>query len=253
VTAAKMQLRTAHIESGLRSFNRKMPEEINRVVTDHISDALYCPTECAMDNLRREGLGNRAVLTGDIMLDAVVSVAQKAELNLNSTAFQWQPRSYALATIHRAENTDDVARLQALLGALEKISAHMCPVVLAIHPRTQKIVSTIGWKAKNITIISPLSYPDMILFEKRARMILTDSGGVQKEAYILQVPCITLRDETEWVETLENSCNTVSGADPARILQAARYAGSAGPWASYYGDGTCAVSIVRHILNPDRP
>jgi UDP-N-acetylglucosamine 2-epimerase len=249
LTAAKLHLRCAHIESGLRSFNRSMPEEINRVVTDHVSDVLFCPTDSAMENLRREGLAERAVLTGDIMLDAIVAVAGAAEAGTDSAAFQWQQRSYALATIHRAENTDDVARLRALLDALEEISSRICPVVLAIHPRTEKMVATLGWKADKITIIPPLSYPDMILFEKRARMILTDSGGVQKEAYILNVPCITLRNETEWVETLGNSCNTITGADPVRILQAARNADAAGPWASYYGNGNAAGCIVQDLVS----
>ena len=248
LTAAKMHLRSAHIESGLRSFNRMMPEEINRVVTDHVSDVLFCPTGAAMENLRREGLGDRAVLTGDIMLDAVLAIAEIAETRTDSAAFGWQPRSYALATIHRAENTDDIRRLETLLNALEEISSHICPAVLAIHPRTRKMVATLGWKADKITIIPPLSYPDMLLFEKRARMILTDSGGVQKEAYILNVPCITLRNETEWIETLGNSCNTLAGADPSRILRAAESADAAGPWADYYGDGDAAVRIVQEIL-----
>lgn len=249
LTATKLHLRTAHIESGLRSFFRGMPEEINRVVSDHVADVLFCPTETAMENLRREGLIDRAILTGDIMLDAVLSCCDAAEQRPDSSALRWEPGSYALATIHRAENTDDPQRLCRLLSALEDVAARVCPVVIAMHPRTAKAAASIGWTAVNTTVIPPLSYPDMLLFEKRARMILTDSGGVQKEAYFFKVPCITLRDQTEWVETLTNGCNTLAGVDRDRILQAATECSGVGQWIYDYGNGKAAERISDYLTN----
>lgn len=249
LTAAKMHIPLAHIEAGLRSFNRRMPEEVNRIVADHLSDALFCPTEAGMENLRREGLESRAILCGDVMYDAVLASIRAAENRADSVAYEWPLRGYALATIHRAENTDDPGRLQCLISCLERLASEICPVVLAIHPRTRKALESNSVKLNRITVMPPLGYLDMLLFEKRARLILTDSGGVQKEAYVLHVPCVTLRDETEWMETLENSCNVVAGSrDPDRILAAAIRSGSAGPWRAVYGNGEAARRIVQALL-----
>ncbi len=250
LTAAKMHFRLAHIEAGLRSFNRQMAEEINRVVTDHLSDLLFCPTAASIENLRQEGLASRAVLCGDVMYDAVLANLQGSECQRNSPAYAWQERSYALATVHRAENTDDADRLSSILHAFERIACEICPIIMAIHPRTRKAVEMMAWTPRHVSIIPPLSYPDMLLFEKRARMILTDSGGVQKEAYFVRVPCVTLRDETEWIETLENSCNVLAGADDAnRIVEAARQTCSAGPWGTHYGEGNAGEIIVRDLMD----
>lgn len=252
LTAAKMQMRLAHIEAGLRSFNRAMPEEVNRIVADHLSDLLFCPTTAGMENLRLEGLGQRAVLTGDVMYDAVLANLKAAESRTASIAYEWEPRAYALATIHRAENTNDTNRLWLLLSALEQVAAEICPVVLAMHPRTQKIVTGMGWTPRHVVKIPPVSYPDMLLLEKRARIILTDSGGVQKEAYFLRVPCVTLREETEWVETLENSCNVVAGCtDRGRIYESAKRTSSAGPWMNPYGDGDAGMRIAGRLLSSE--
>ena len=249
LTAAKMHFKLAHIEAGLRSFNREMPEEINRVVADHLSDLLFCPTSTAIENLQREGLSSRAVLCGDVMYDAILANLEAAERRTGSPAYQWKDRSYALATVHRAENTDNIDRLSSVMHALERIGSEIYPVVLTVHPRTRKALEELGWTPEHVSFIPPLSYPDMLLFEKRASMILTDSGGVQKEAYFLRVPCVTLRDETEWIETLENSCNTLAGAsEPNRIFRAARQATSVGPWGTHYGQGDAGEIIVRELI-----
>jgi UDP-GlcNAc3NAcA epimerase len=248
LTAVKLHLRLAHVEAGLRSFNRNMPEEINRIVADHVSDLLFCPTTAGMENLRREGLDSRAILSGDVMYDALLANLGRAENRTDSIAYQWQPGGYALATIHRAENTDNPQRLRSLVEALERIAVEICPVILALHPRTQKALEANRLAVDRIIIIPPQPYFDMLLLEKRARMILTDSGGVQKEAYFAHVPCVTLRDETEWTETLENSCNVLAGSsDPERILAAARQTSSAGPWSSHYGCGDASRKIVEEL------
>jgi UDP-GlcNAc3NAcA epimerase len=249
LTAAKMHFPIAHVEAGLRSFNRRMPEEINRIVTDHVSDLLLCPTAASMQNLCREGLKDRAVITGDVMFDAVLATVSMAESRADAPAYAYPPQSYALATVHRAENTDDAARLSAILCALERVARDICPVLLVVHPRTAKVVAANGWEPQHVTIMPAVAYPDMLLLEKRARMIITDSGGVQKEAYFLRIPCITVRDETEWVETLENSCNVVAGAsDPERIYVAARESQSAGPWHQPYGSGSAGLVIADCLL-----
>lgn len=248
LTAAKMHFKLAHIEAGLRSFNRKMAEETNRILADHLSDVLFCPTQTSLQNLQREDLGSRAVLCGDVMYDAVLANLSKCEDRRNSPAYGWEERSYALATVHRAENTDDVSRLQAVLQALERIALEICPVVLSVHPRTRKALEKMQWTPQHVAVMPPLPYPDMLLFEKRARMILTDSGGVQKEAYFVRVPCVTLREETEWTETLENSCNILAGSSESdRIVEAAQQTGSAGPWGRHYGEGNAGEIIAAHI------
>ena len=248
VVAAKLHIRQGHVEAGLRSFRRTMPEEINRIIADHICDLLFCPSEAAIRNLRDEGLEKRAVFTGDVMYDAVLLFRELAENRGGPLAERWQPRQFALATVHRAENTDDSERLRSILEALEQVSGEICPVVLPLHPRTQGCLDRMQWKPRALTIIPPLSYLEMLLLEGRARLILTDSGGVQKEAYFMGVPCVTLRDETEWVETLENRCNQLAGTDLSKILQAARQIASSGPWTAPYGDGHAAEAIVRALV-----
>jgi UDP-GlcNAc3NAcA epimerase len=244
LVGAKMGARIAHIEAGLRSHRRGMAEEINRVVTDHLSDLLCCPTALAMDNLRKEGLDQRALLTGDVMYEAALMYRQIAERRGGALARDWPPQGFALATVHRAENTDDANRLKQVVEALDRIAETVCPVVWPVHPRTRKRIGEMGWAASAVTTIDPLSYLDMLLLEGRARFILTDSGGVQKEAYFFCVPCITLRDETEWRETLENRCNVLTGCSQQRILEAAAAVSQAGPWSHSYGDGRAADNIL---------
>jgi UDP-GlcNAc3NAcA epimerase len=239
--------RTAHVEAGLRSHNRSMPEEINRIVADRLCDLLLCPTAVAVENLEREGLSAQARFTGDVMYDAARNYRGIAEANVNA-APAWPAGGYALATVHRAGNTDDPQRLAAIVDALDAVAAKFCPVVWPLHPRTAKMLCELNLQPKLATTIPPASYLEMLLLESRARFVLTDSGGVQKEAYFFQVPCITLRDETEWVETLENSCNTLAGVDSGAILQAASRASSAGPWTAAYGHGNAAALILGHLL-----
>lgn len=244
LVAAKLDIPAAHVEAGLRSFNRRMPEEINRIVADRLSSLLFCPTSTAMENLKQEGLAAQSLLTGDIMYDAFVIFREVAERRGGELASQWRAGEFALATIHRAENTDDAGRMHAILAALEEIAASICPVLLPVHPRTRKVLDAWGWTPRTLTVTSPLSYFEMLLLEGRARLILTDSGGVQKEAYFAQVPCVTIRDETEWVETLNNRCNVLTGADTDKIVAAAGTALLAGPWTAVYGDGKAGRAMV---------
>jgi UDP-GlcNAc3NAcA epimerase len=247
VVASKLVLRTAHIEAGLRSYRRGMPEEINRIVADHLSDLLLCPTALAIQNLRKEGLAGRAVLTGDVMYDAAIKYRQIAESRGGSLGDSWRRGEFALATVHRAENTDDPEKLRGIAGALDEIARTICPVVWPVHPRTKKRLSDMGCSTGAVATIEPVPYFEMLLLESRARFVLTDSGGVQKEAYFFQVPCITLRDETEWVETLENHCNSLAGSCGETILEATRAIGTAGPWTAVYGDGSAGMAIVNAL------
>lgn len=218
LAAAKLHIPVAHVEAGLRSFNRRMPEEINRVLVDHCSDLLLCPTRTAVSNLKKEGIVSGVHLTGDVMVDAqrdCTLIAEKRSHILEELGLK--PRDYHLATIHRAENTDDPGRLKNIAEALEEIG----DVVFPCHPRAEKCLKQLGlWESliARARVIRPVGYLDMIMLEKSARKILTDSGGVQKEAYLLGVPCITLRDETEWVETVEDGWNVLAGADKEKIV-----------------------------------
>lgn len=223
LAAVKLQLPVAHVEAGMRSFNRRMPEEINRIVADHLSTLHFCATETACQNLRREGIHQGIYLTGDVMFDGLrlfATVAKRraallAELGLS-------PRAYLLLTWHRAENTDHPERARAIAAAINQLSLSY-PVVFPVHPRTQKTLETLNIQlAREVLTLPPQSFPDMLCLEENAAAILTDSGGVQKEAYFFGVPCITLREETEWVETVQVGANTLAGADTAAIITATR-------------------------------
>lgn len=222
LAAAKLHIPVAHVEAGLRSFNMKMPEEINRIVADRLSSLLFCPTQTAIENLKREGFENfpcKIYHTGDIMQDAAIYYARQAEAN--STILEKHnlvPGEYVLATIHRAENTDNVLRLQSIIEALNETHKRL-PVIVPLHPRTQKILVQTGL-SPHFNIISPVGYFDMIQLIKNSRMVMTDSGGVQKEAYFFRRPCITLRDETEWTELVEHGFNRLVGTNTHAILQA---------------------------------
>jgi UDP-GlcNAc3NAcA epimerase len=247
LVAAKLHVRTAHVEAGLRSFNMRMPEEINRIVADRLSALLFCPTPAAIDNLKQEGLDRQSVFTGDIMYDAFLIFRGVAETRGGELASKWKTGEFALATIHRAENTDEPGRLHAILDALEEIAQTVCPVVLPLHPRTQNVLRGSGWQPRALAVTPPISYFEMLLLEGRARLILTDSGGVQKEAYFAKAPCVTLRDETEWVETLDNRCNVLTGAHRDRIVHAAKAAQHAGPWTAVYGDGNAGDKMIEAL------
>ena len=222
LAAAKLHIPVAHVEAGLRSYNRKMPEEINRVLTDHLSALLLCPTETAVENLRREGVTKGVHLVGDVMYDALldgVEIARRTSTILDRLVVE--PQRYILATVHRAENTDQPQRLEGIVTALVGLAKAGHRVVFPVHPRTQKQLSLHSIElCEGVVQIDPVSYLDMVLLESMARLILTDSGGIQKEAYWLQVPCLTLRDETEWKETVQSGWNRLVGTDPHRILRA---------------------------------
>ncbi|GMQ81440.1 MAG: UDP-N-acetylglucosamine 2-epimerase (non-hydrolyzing) [Rhodothermia bacterium] len=212
VTARKLLIPVAHVEAGLRSFNMHMPEEINRIVTDRLSDFLFCPTQTACDHLKAEGLTDGISLTGDVMYDAVVHFSSTRE----PAGGRFPEGTYALATVHRAENTDDPDRLAGIIRGLGNVGI---PVIFPVHPRTAVRLQGFGLP-DNISVMEPLSYVQMLHAIKGAHRVFTDSGGIQKEAIWLETPCITLRDETEWVETLDRSWNVLVGADPAQIKSA---------------------------------
>jgi len=246
LAASKLNVPVAHVEAGLRSFNRRMPEEINRILTDQISDLLFCPTETGVQNLANEGVRDGVFLTGDVMCDSVHFNLELARRRSDAIGrHSLTPGAYVLATIHRAENTDDPARLNAIVDALETIAAEH-PVVLPLHPRTQAALAAAARTLARVQVIEPVGYLDMILLEAEARAIVTDSGGVQKEACLHGVPCVTVRDETEWTETVETGWNLIAGADPERIVQATLELPHArGP--SPYGVGDAATQIVQII------
>ena len=252
LAAAKLHIPVAHVEAGLRSFNRHMPEEINRVVTDHVSDLLFCPTKTAVENLRQEGIVRGIHQVGDVMYDCVLTFAPIAEQNSKILReLNLKPQGYFLATIHRAENTDDPARLKSLLDALFEINRHFAPVVWPVHPRTRKaMLSHKITVDDSLWLTAPLPYLDMQQLMANARCVLTDSGGMQKEAFFHQVPCLTLRDETEWVETTECGYNQIVGTDAKKIIEAAATArfpnGSKSP--ELFGNGKASLAIVNLLL-----
>ena len=246
LVAAKMKLPLAHVEAGLRSFNRAMPEEINRIVTDQLADLLFCPTETAVENLRREGRTDGIHQTGDVMLDATrFFAARAAEQAPLPSLIEHPPQGYYLATIHRAENTDHPERLAGIFAGLWRLPA---PVVLPLHPRTRERLGSLR-VPPNVTLHEPVSYLAMLTLVRHARAVLTDSGGVQKEALWLGVPCLTLRDETEWVETLEGGWNQLVGADPEAIAAgAARTPSSPAPTLGAGPDSESPSAAIARLL-----
>lgn len=248
LAAAKLHIPIAHVEAGLRSFNRLMPEEINRVVADHVACLLLCPSQVAVRNLFDEGISKGVSILGDVMADAlefaVSKVQQKTEIK---EKYHLEHDTYLLATIHRAENTDNKERLQNIMNALNSLEE---TIILPIHPRTRKILRSMGYRMKpHVRIIDPVGYFDMIALEKSARMILTDSGGIQKEAYWLKVPCITLRDETEWTETVENGWNKLTGANESAIIDAVQNFIPPTEQAALYGNGQAASRVLHEITH----
>jgi UDP-GlcNAc3NAcA epimerase len=233
LAASKLHTPLAHVEAGLRSFNRRMPEEINRVVADHLSDLLFCPSQTAVDNLAQEGIRRGVHMVGDIMADSLASaltrVGPRPEI---LDRFGVEERAYLLATIHRAENTDQPENLRAIL-------------LFPVHPRTRKTLGKMQYSCPaNVRMVDPVGYLAMVRLEKGARMILTDSGGIQKEAYWVGVPCVTLRKETEWIETVQNGWNVLTGADTQRVLEAVRSFGKPPAHPELYGNGSAAHQIV---------
>lgn len=242
LAAAKAGLPLAHVEAGLRSFNRAMPEEINRLVADHLATLLFCPTEAAVQNLEREGIREGVHLVGDVMYDAFLYNLAAARARSDVLRRLGIRRGgYALATVHRAGNTDDAGNLGGIFTALGRLPI---PVILPLHPRTRKLLAQFDISIPaNVSVLDPLGYLDMLILEENAECILTDSGGIQKEAYLAGVRCLTLREETEWVETVEAGWNRLTGADPERILSAYVDWRPPAERPPLYGDGHAAEKI----------
>jgi UDP-N-acetylglucosamine 2-epimerase (non-hydrolysing) len=248
LAAAKLHIPVGHVEAGLRSFDRSMPEEINRIVADHIADQLYAPTETSRQNLLREGIpADKITVTGNTVVDAVrqnIRIGQEKVHPLEKLGLE--PEGYLLVTAHRAENVDDVTRLTDILSGLRTISEHFdLPVLFPMHPRTQKMVSEFSLSTEGIRVIDPVGYLEFLLLESQAALLLTDSGGVQEEACILSVPCVTLRENTERPETIETGSNILAGTNPATMLGAAeRMIDIPRTWNNPFGRGDAARCII---------
>jgi len=255
LAATKLHIPVVHVEAGLRSFNRRMPEEINRVLTDHIANMLFCPTATAVRNLEKEGITKGVFEVGDVMYDAFLaykSLAQERSAILSQLGLT--PLTYCLATVHRQENTDDIERLLNIFAAFAKLATAECQIILPLHPRTQKALENGNASPvsnPHVRLIDPVSYLDLIALESQAKAIFTDSGGVQKEAYFAKVPCVTLRDETEWIETVEAGWNYLGGANTQKIVKAFQEAADSIPngQPNFYGNGEAAKLIVKHLIS----
>lgn len=244
LAAAKLGIKTAHVEAGLRSYNRSMPEEHNRVLTDHCSDLLFCPTRTAVDNLATEGICKQVYLVGDTMYDAIQQFSELArQRSTILNTLNLQPQNYILLTIHRPYNTDEPEVLSAILRATQNVENI---IIFPVHPRTsQKIHAAKITIPLNVKLIDPVGYFDMLMLEMNAKAIMTDSGGIQKEAYFLKVKCLTLRPETEWVETVSSGWNTLVGADEDKILTALEAKPKLLlPQVDLFGDGHASEKIV---------
>jgi UDP-GlcNAc3NAcA epimerase len=252
IAASKLHIPIAHVEAGLRSFNLRMPEEINRILTDRVSRFLFCPTQVAVNNLVNEGIeawktGATAVLTGDVMQDGAMFYRRLAQppSDLAMSA------DFVLVTIHRAENTDDPARLANIFSALGEITRHR-QVIIPLHPRTRKILEAGDYATDKLTIIDPVGYLSMVWLIEHCSLVMTDSGGLQKEAFFFAKPCITLRDETEWVELIDAGVNVLAGADKSRIIEAFERTVQIGvkiPKLELYGGGKASYRIVEELIS----
>ncbi|MEO0095778.1 MAG: UDP-N-acetylglucosamine 2-epimerase (non-hydrolyzing) [candidate division WOR-3 bacterium] len=250
LSAVKLHLKVAHIEAGVRSYNRIMPEEINRVITDQICDIHFCPSRTAIKNLRHEGIVNGVFFVGDIMYDSIKFGLKKIKSETILKNLSIKPKEYAVATIHRAENTENAARLKSIVQALEHIASNVIAIVFPIHPRTKKKIQALDLNIKNLRIIEPVSYINMLCLQKNAKMIFTDSGGMQKESFYLKTPCITLREETEWIETVELGWNILGGWRKENILSALsklNYLKRTN--INVYGNGNTAEKILKIVVN----
>lgn len=244
LVAAKLHVRVAHVEAGLRSFNRSMPEEINRLVTDHLSTLLFAPTATAVENLADEGIGgDKVLMVGDVMYDAALSVPSSGQGEVLAR-FGLQPKRFCLATVHRAENTDEPARLDAVIGGLSAVAKQM-PVLLPCHPRTRPLIG----QPSGVTVCDPLGFHETAHLLRAAAVVATDSGGLQKEAYFHGTPCVTLRDETEWVELVELGWNRIASPTSAAAVESAVLAavGTKGKEGAPYGNGKAATKIAEAL------
>jgi len=247
LAAKKLHIKVAHVEAGLRSFNMAMPEEINRILTDRISDLLLCPTETAVENLNKEGFKNLDISifkSGDVMQDAAIFYSKKEQ----APNFKI-PAEFVLSTIHRAENTDNDKRLSSILSGLNFI-AKSNPVILPLHPRTKNIINKGSFDISNLTIVEPIGYLEMVYLLQRSKIVMTDSGGLQKEAFFFKKPCITLRDETEWVELVKGGFNTLAGANEKLIKNAFKNQSYNIDFnVNLYGEGRACKNIVEKLYS----
>lgn len=252
LAAKKLHKKLVHVEAGLRSFDMQMPEEINRILTDRISDLLFCPTETAVENLRKEGFENFSVCvenSGDVMFDAILYYLKQPEILRKVSDFNADlPENYILCTIHRSENTDNRARLVEIFEALEEVNREM-PIILPVHPRTKKIIENYKIKT-SIRLIEPVGYLEMLGLLKNCNLVVTDSGGLQKEAYFAEKFCVTIRDNTEWTELVENGFNKLAGCDKQKIIKYCKdFSVKEKDFsASLYGDGNAGKKIVASIF-----
>lgn len=245
LVAAKLHIPIAHVEAGLRSFNRAMPEEINRIVTDHLSSHLFCPTESARQQANREGLFQGVEFVGDVMYDMLLQVQSQLDDRVNILLPKWHvaPQKYILTTVHRPVNTDDRAAMDAIAQALNKIEM---PIIFPAHPRTQACLHHYDIQLKNhVQLIEPVGYLDMLALQRAAYRIITDSGGIQKEAFLQGVPCLTLRDETEWVETVQSGWNVLVGTQWQLILEALARPTPLPSSQKPFGTGDAGIRIVQ--------
>lgn len=245
LAASKLHIPVAHVEAGLRSFNRSMPEELNRVVADHVSDLLFAPTQTAVINLKREGLEPNTRLTGDVMFDSVLFYRKRILEDKEKYTISGLPEHYLLATIHRAGNTDDPLKLHAILKAFEGTGQK---IVWPLHPRTRKMLQERENIPGNVMISEPVGYLEMLSLVMGSDKVLTDSGGLQKEAYFLGKQCITIREETEWVETLHDNWNVVAGTNPEQIIRATALPHPSAPAKDTFGDGHAAEKILSFLI-----
>ncbi|WEJ63149.1 non-hydrolyzing UDP-N-acetylglucosamine 2-epimerase [Thiomicrorhabdus lithotrophica] len=250
IAASKLHIKIAHVEAGLRSFNMRMPEEVNRILTDRVSSLLFCPTQAALDNLANEGVeawspDANVVLSGDVMQDGAMFYRELAQKPPGLVISE----DFVLCTIHRAENTDDPVRLANIVSALNDIAKEK-QVVLPLHPRTKSILQASDYDTSNLTITDPVGYLNMVWLIDHCDLVMTDSGGLQKEAFFFEKPCITLRDETEWIELVDNGFNKLAGADKAKIIEL--YYGAefnTDFTLSLYGGGLASECIVMELLS----
>ena len=252
LAAAKLHIKVGHIEAGLRSHDMQMPEEVNRILTDHCSDYLFAPAEGAKATLMNEGIHEGKIfVTGNTIVDAVyqhLDMAKKSAKTLSTMGLR--KGEYFLVTLHRQENVDNRERFASILESLDKIAAEYgLPVIYPVHPHSQKMMAEFALKAKNLRLIDPVAYLGFLQLESNARLILTDSGGVQEEACILKIPCVTLRDNTERPETIEIGSNMLAGASPKKILRCSKVMLSKqNGWINPYGDGRAGYRIVKQVL-----
>jgi UDP-GlcNAc3NAcA epimerase len=244
LAAARCSVPLAHVEAGLRSFNRRMPEEVNRIVADHLSQLLLCPSEAAVRNLAAEGITRHVHLVGDVMLDVLREARREADARAPEVLSRLGVAvgSYVIVTVHRSENTDGPVPLARILEALDALDE---PVIFPVHPRARRVIARAGRPlGPHVRLVDPVGYLEMVGLVSSARLVLTDSGGLQKEAYWLGTPCLTLRRETEWVETVQAGWNTLVGADPRTIVQAARTVAPPASRPPLYGNGGAAARCV---------